>query len=248
MTFYEDPPLYDLPVPRSVLIILAHPDDAEFFAGGTLAKWAQAGADLSLYLLTSGDKGSGDLSQTPSGDLPRRREEETCQAAQVLGIREVIFQRWGDGEIMPDLALRRAIVRMIRLKQPEAVLSSDPQYRWRDASRINHPDHWSVAEAVQAAVYPAARDHLNFPELYFDEGLAPHKVRWLYLSLPLNPNYGVETTATRPQQIAALKCHASQIGDPAEFEARMAMRYDRSLSRDPHHKRYREWFRVIELG
>jgi LmbE family N-acetylglucosaminyl deacetylase len=126
-------------------------------------------------------------------------------------------------------------------------MSSDPLYRYRLDSRINHPDHYAVAEAVQHAVYPAARDHLNFAELYRDEGLAPHKVRWLYLALPTQPNYKVETTAQRPTQIAALKCHASQIGDPADFERRMAERYDTALTDKGDSPRYSELFYVIDL-
>jgi LmbE family N-acetylglucosaminyl deacetylase len=111
---------------------------------------------------------------------------------------------------------------------------------------VNHPDHWSVAEVVQAAVYPAARDHLNFVEMYQDEGLAPHKVRWLYMALALDPNYRMDISATLPLKIAALKHHASQIGDPVEFEKRMYERVDPEFSTDGHN-RYSEYFRVITL-
>jgi len=236
----------DLPNPLRVLCVYAHPDDAEFFCGGLLAKWAAEGVQITLYLLTSGDKGSGDLAQLNPQALVTQREAEARAAAAHLGIQEVIFQRWRDGELTPALALRRAIVRMIRLKCPDAVMSSDPLLRYRENHRINHPDHWIVAEAVQGAVYPAARDHLNFPELYQDEGLEPHKTRWLYMALPTDPNYKVETTAYRRTQIEALKLHASQIGEPDAFEKRMAERFDPELSAEGE-PRFAELFRVIEL-
>jgi LmbE family N-acetylglucosaminyl deacetylase len=235
-----------LPLPKRVLAVYAHPDDAEFFAGGTLALWAAGGAEISLCLVTSGDKGSGDLAAR-AASLAQTRESEARAAAAVLGIKEVIFLRQPDGEVFPTLDLRRHIVRMIRLKQPEALLSSDPLYRYRGHKRVNHPDHYQVAEAAHGAFYPAARDFLNFPELYFDEGLAPHKTRWLYLALPTAPNYALDITAYRAQQLAALKCHASQIGDPAAFEERMAQNYDREASPEDGPPRFVEYFQVIDL-
>lgn len=239
--------LTDLPTPQRVLCILAHPDDAEFFAGGTLAKWAAEGAYITLFLITSGDKGSNDITQRDPRSVAANREVETRAAAERLGMCEVIFLRWGDGELTPSLALRRQIVRMIRLKQPDAVMSSDPLLRYRADRSVNHPDHYAVAEATLNAVYPAARDHLNFLELYQDEGLEPHKVKWLYLSLTPDPNYKVETSDYRQQQIEALKLHQSQIGEPALFEQRMAERSDPELS-TAEQPRYAEYFRVIQLA
>lgn len=240
------PYLENLPTPQRVLIVLAHPDDAEFFAGGTLAKWAQEGAYLILCLITSGDKGSRDRSCLDPFQVSATRENEARAAAEKLGIKEVIFIRHRDGEIRDTIDLRREIVRMIRLKRPDTVVSSDPQLRWRGDNRLNHPDHWSVAEAVQGAVYPAARDHLNFLEMFRDEGLEPHKVQSLYMALPLQPNYRVETTDYYAIKIEALKEHRSQIGDPVEFEKRMRERIDPELSTDDH-PRYAEYFRVITL-
>lgn len=240
--------LKSLPTPEHCLIILAHPDDAEFFAGGTLAKWASDGCRLTLFLMTSGDKGSGDLTTLDGAKVAAIREEEARHAADKLGIQQVIFQRMKDGELSNSLELRRAIVRMIRLKRPDAVMSSDPMLRTRGHTRVNHPDHWSVAEAVLSAVYPAARDHLNFVELFRDETLAPHIVKWLYMALSPMPNYRVETTAYRQTQVDALKEHRSQVGDPALFEKRMRERYDPDLTRDENSPRFAEYFRVIQLN
>ncbi|MFP4322704.1 MAG: PIG-L deacetylase family protein [Anaerolineales bacterium] len=246
MTINPDTYLEDLPTPERVLIVMAHPDDAEFFAGGTLAKWAAAGAHLTLFLVTSGDKGSGDLEHDDPQQVAALREAETQAAAERLGIAEVIFLRWGDGELMPSLALRRHIVRMIRLQQPDAVMSSDPLRRYRGHTGLNHPDHYAVAEAVQNAVYPAARDHLNYLELYQDEGLVPHKARWLYKALATHPNYRVDTTAYRERQIAALQAHRSQVGEPDEFAKKMRERPDEPPA-DDGSPRFAEYFRVIDL-
>ncbi|KAB2905029.1 MAG: PIG-L family deacetylase [Anaerolineae bacterium] len=240
--------LRNLPTPEHCLIVLAHPDDAEFFAGGTLAKWAEEGCRLTLFLMTSGDKGSGDLTTLDGMQVAALRENEARCAAEKLGIGQVIFQRMKDGELSNSLELRRAIVRMIRLKRPDAVMSSDPLLRTRGHNRVNHPDHWSVAEAVLSAVYPAARDHLNFVELFRDENLAPHIVKWLYMALSPMPNYRVETTPYRRIQIDALKEHKSQVGDPVQFEKRMHERYDPDLTIDETSPRYAEYFRVIQLN
>jgi len=228
-----------------VLIIYAHPDDAEFFAGGTIARWADEGADITLFLISSGDKGTSDRSLS-SRELRDTREQETRAAAEQLGIRDVVFMRVPDGEIQPGLHLRRAIVRMIRLKRPDTVLSSDPVNRWRGDNRLNHPDHWIVASEVMSAVYPAARDHLNFPELLDDEGLEPHITPNLYLALPTEPNLLIETTAYQPQKLLALREHKSQIPDFDMLKKRLAENNDATLS-TPNEVRYAEYFRLITL-
>ncbi len=236
----------EYPTPERVLIIYAHPDDAEFFAGGTIARWAAEGAHITLLLVTSGDKGTGDRNLSPV-ELREIREQETCQAAEKLGIQDVIFMRWPDSELVPTLAMRRAFVRMIRLKRPDTVLSSDPTNRVRGSRRINHPDHWIVASEVMSAVYPAARDHLNFPELLVDEGLEPHITPHLYLALPIEPNLQVETTQFQQHKLMALREHKSQIADFDALEKRLKERVDETLS-TPDQPRYAEYFRLVTLA
>ncbi len=236
------------PVPKRVLVIFAHPDDAEFFSGGTLARWTSEGATISLVLVTSGDKGTDN--QTMSAEELRRiREDETRAAADRLGIQDVVFMRWPDSELTTTLAMRRAFVRMIRLKQPDTVLSSDPNTRWRRGSRrgLNHPDHWIVASEVLSAVYPAARDHLNFPELLYDEGLAPHVTPYLYLALPSEPNLRIETTEFQEPKLLALREHKTQIKDFETLRQRLAHDIDLSLS-SPDTRRYAEYYRLITLS
>lgn len=234
------------PKPQRVLAVYAHPDDAEFFSGGTLARWADEGATITLFLITSGDKGTGNRALSPS-ELRDIREAETRAAAAVLGIRDVVFMRCPDGELENSLALRRAIVRMIRLRQPDTLLSSDPQTRWRGARRLNHPDHWIVASEVMSAVYPAARDHLNFPELRIDEGLEPHITPHIYLALPTQPNLRIETTGYVEHKWRALCEHKSQITDCEALRQRLFKRIDLTLSTSEQ-SRYAEYFRFIDLS
>ena len=234
------------PIPKRVLIIYAHPDDAEFFAGGTIARWAAEGAKITLVLVTSGDKGTGrrDLSWQ---DLRNQREAETKAAAEHLGIENVVFMRWHDGELMPSMAMRRAFVRFIRLCKPDTVLSSDPEIRWRSGSRINHPDHWIVATEVMNAVYPAARDHLNFPELLDDEGLEPHITPYLYLALSHLPNLRILTDDYQEHKFLALTEHKSQVGEDLDkVRARIAKYADPELSTEDT-PRFAEYFRFIHL-
>lgn len=234
------------PVPKQVLAIYAHPDDAEFFAGGTLARWAADGAAITLVLVTSGDKGTGNRDLTWQ-ELRHIREAETQAAAAQLGISKVIFMRWRDGELQPTIAMRRAFVRFIRIYRPDAILSSDPSTRWRDDRRLNHPDHWIVASEVMHAVYPAARDHLNFPELLYDEGLEPHVTPHLYMSLSHQPNLRIVTTAFQEQKLRALAEHRSQVGeDEVLLHERLARYADPELSR-PAALEFTEYFRLITL-
>lgn len=236
----------DYTLPKKVLAIYAHPDDAEFFNGGTIARWADEGADITLVLVTSGDKGSSDRSMMWH-DLRDTREAETRAAAEALGINKVVFMRWRDGELEPSLIMRRAFVRFIRLEKPDSVLSTDPEIRWRNERRINHPDHWIVAQEVMNAVYPAARDHLNFPELLHDEGLEPHITPYLYLALSHHPNLRINVDAYQQQKFNALKAHRSQVGDDdAKLRERLERYADPELS-TPQQKHYNEYFRLISL-
>ncbi|MEL7674938.1 MAG: PIG-L family deacetylase, partial [Chloroflexota bacterium] len=164
------------PALNRVMGIFAHPDDPEFFCGGTFAKWAAEGREVIFVLATSGDKGSGDFSLTSEALVQMREAEERAAAAQ-LGVQDVIFLRYPDGELQPTLDLRRQLTRLIRLKRPDIVVTNDPTARWYGTTYLNHPDHRAIGDAALDAVFPAARDHLNFPELYRDEGLQPHKVR-----------------------------------------------------------------------
>jgi LmbE family N-acetylglucosaminyl deacetylase len=202
--------IIDPPAPASVLVVMAHPDDAEFSAGGTLARWTAEGARVTYCICTDGDKGTSDPGRDP-GEVAQMRIEEQRAAARVLGVEEVIFLGHPDGTLQPTLELRRDIVRVIRRVRPEAVLCPDPTRRF-GPEYINHPDHRAIGEVALDAVYPSARDPLVFPELV-DEGLAPHRVAQVFVANPSETTCLVDITGTLDRKLEALRQHRSQISD-----------------------------------
>lgn len=230
---------------QRVMGIFAHPDDPEFFSGGTFAKWAAEGKHITFVLATSGDKGSSDFAIT-SDELVEIREREERAAAAQLGVKEVIFLRYPDGELQPTLDLRRQLARLIRLKQPDIVVTNDPTARWYGDHYINHPDHRAIGDVTLDAVFPAARDHLTFPELYRDEGLMPHKVAKVYLCGPRDPNAKVDVTDHLETKIKALYEHKSQIADMEAMAKRQRENQDHEFVGDG--IRYTESFRVFTLS
>jgi LmbE family N-acetylglucosaminyl deacetylase len=231
--------------PRRVMAVFAHPDDAPFIVGGTLALWANQGDIITLVVATSGDKGSNDPVITPN-ELTVLREAEERAAAKVLGISDVVFLRHKDGELTPSLELRGEITRLIRLKKPNIVVTFDPTVFWTNNVSLNHPDHRAIGEATLDAVYPTARDRLNFPEHITAEGLETHKARTIYIAATNDPTHVVDITSTIEQKITALHEHKSQIPDMDAMGQRMRDRAidPRTTSDQP---RYIEHFRVINL-
>lgn len=228
-------------VPQKILVILAHPDDPEFFCGATLARWAAAGHEIHYCLLTCGDKGSNDRSIKPEA-LCGMRVEEQRAAAAVIGVKQVRFLGYEDGYVFPDLALRKEITRLIRQEKPDIVLTCDPLLVYAGETRLNHPDHRATGQAVIDAVFPAAGNHLYFPEL-LEEGLEPHTPREVWLSIPNTPTVTLDVTEYWEVKIRALQEHKSQIGDPQKLAERMRERRtpDSTLERP----RYEEKFRRL---
>ncbi len=229
-----------------VMGIFAHPDDPEFFCGATMARWAAQGVEITFVLATSGDKGSDDPQMT-SERLAEIREEEERNAAEALGVKEVIFLRHPDGELQPSLELRRELVRLIRLKKPDAVVTNDPTVFWYGTTYINHPDHRNIGQAVLEAVFPTARDRLNFIELERDEKLETHKVRYVYLTGSNEPTVTVDVTEHIQTQIKALREHKSQIKDMEAMAERIRTR-NLDPTAPPDAPRNIERFRVFTLS
>lgn len=211
------------------MVIYAHPDDPEFFSGGALIKWGLEGKELVYVLATSGDKGSDDPEMTTQR-LIEIREAEQRAAAKAAGAKTVIFLRYPDGELEPNLELRRALTRIIRQHKPDIVVTNDPATRYSASGSINHPDHRAIGDATLAAVYPAARDRHTFVELWRDEGLEPHKVRQVYLSGTRDPNVKINITDVLQQKIAAILEHKSQIKDVEGLTKRQHDSWDTSFS------------------
>ncbi len=200
-----------VPVPSSAMVIFSHPDDAEFVTAGTVAYWAEQGCEITYLSATSGDKGSSD-SDISREKLIETREKEQRAAADVLGVMHVEFLGYEDATLVADLELRLQITRMIRKYKPEAAICQDPTTRYVGQWYIQHPDHIAMGEAALAAIFPSARDHLTFPQL-LEEGLEPHKVKYVFLSGPTEPDVWIDTTSVFDKKVAALKAHASQVGD-----------------------------------
>jgi len=230
---------------QKILVVLAHPDDPEFFCGATTARWVRAGHQVTYCVITCGDKGSKDLSIS-SDELCAIRQKEQRKAAQVLGVEQVIFLNYPDGYLIPDLKLRKDITRVIRSVRPDIMITCDPQTLFTQFGGLNHPDHRAAGQAALDAVFPAARDHLNFPELLQDEKLEPHIVREVWVSGTLVPDTILDVTDTWEIKITALYEHKSQIGDPEQLAERLHNR--RTGDSTPENPRYEEKFRRLKLG
>lgn len=218
-----------------LLIVGAHPDDAEFGAGGTTAAFTAAGQAVHYIVCTDGSKGSKDRAVDPR-ELVRRRQAEQRAAAETLGVSSVVFLEQIDGELENSRAVRLRIARRIREVRPHVLITHDAWRPWQ-----LHPDHRATGLAVTDA-FVAARDHLYLPELLY-EGLEPWRAPELWLWGSLDPDHWVDTTATVDRKLAALRCHESQIKDMAALDERM-----RKAAREigePHGYAYAEAFKRL---
>jgi LmbE family N-acetylglucosaminyl deacetylase len=205
----------DAEIPASALAVYAHPDDPEISAGGALAAWAEAGADVSVVITTRGDKGT----QDPGADLhelAQLRIEETAKAAALLGFTGHFHLGYPDGGLPDDRTLRGAITRHVRELRPQVVLCPDPTAVFFGDRYYNHHDHRVTGWATLDAVAPAAGNPHYFPE-HLTEGLAVHHVQAVYLSGTLEPNCWIDISPTLERKIDALFCHASQLTETGEW-------------------------------
>jgi LmbE family N-acetylglucosaminyl deacetylase len=202
---------------RRVMVIVAHPDDAEFIAGGSLAAWVGQGTSAQYVVVTDGSKGSPERGVTAAKLAEVRRREQQA-AARLIGVEQVVFLGRPDNELVADLELRRLLTREIRRGRPDVVITHDPTTFYYD-DYINHPDHRAAGEAALYAIFPTSRDHLNFPEL-LAEGLEPHKVTHVLLGGSRQPDVWVDIGDTMEAKLAALREHKSQFAD----QDRMAQR------------------------
>lgn len=208
--------------PQRFMVIVAHPDDADFGPAGTAATWIDAGAVGWLVCCTSGDAGGEDPTLDPL-ELARAREEEQRLAARIVGYAGVSFLHQPDGALVNDLPLREMLVREIRTFRPDAVLTGDPEVIIHTGGSVNHTDHRAAAMAAVDAVYPAARNPMAFPWLA-KGGLAAHKVRRLYLMWSNQPDVWIDVSAAVDRKIDALRSHASQLHEPEAVFKRIRSR------------------------
>ena len=204
--------------PARALVIAAHPDDIEFVCAGTIAKWVRAGSDVRYVLATSGDAGTHQFGVTRE-ELATRREEEQRAAARAVGVEEVVFLGYRDGEVTPSLALRRDLVREIRRFRPQIAICFDPTRLYVGGSYINHPDHRAVGQAALDALSPTAAMPLSFQEQVEVEGLAPYRVRHILVASTHHPDTWVDIAETIELKVEALRKHDSQLDGRRDYEA-----------------------------
>jgi LmbE family N-acetylglucosaminyl deacetylase len=233
-------------LPKIAMSIHAHPDDQEFTVAGTLAKWARNGCRVIPVIVTSGDAGSNDPSKGADykPELSKLREAEQSAACAALGLAGTVYLRYPDGELEATLSLRRDLTRLIRRHRPEAVVIGDPQAVFYGNGYINHPDHRAAAQAALYAAFPSAGTRLIFPEL-LEEGLEPHNVKRVYIHGPEKPDTWVDITETLDVKIAALKKHASQLG---EWDPEKMIREWAAEEGKEHKMEYAEAYKVMILS
>lgn len=229
--------------PSRVMAIVAHPDDIEFGAAGTIARWVQSGATAAYVLVTSGDVGIAEPGMTKA-QAATIREAETLAAAKIVGVEDVTFLREPDGMVVNTLDLRKRLVRQIRRFRPEVIIAMDPTVMYTPMGGINHPDHRAVGEATMDAIFPACSQPNLFQELE-EEGIFACRVRKVYVSSRGEGDTFVDISSTIDLKIAALKAHHSQVGAMEGLEERMRA----FAARNGHGKEmaHAEVFRVLTL-
>lgn len=198
--------------PKVVLGIAAHPDDLDYYAGGAMATFARQGAQVYYLVLTDGSKGTTDRTIIPEQLRDMRRDEER-KAANILGVTQVFFCDFPDGELQNTLEVKREIVKIIRQTKPDVVVTLDPTIIYSAKTGfINHPDHRAAGQATMDAAYPLARDHMSFADL-LTEGYEPHNTATLLLSTldAIEPTFAVDISDTLELKYQALAAHASQL-------------------------------------
>ncbi len=209
-----------------ILSITAHPDDVDFGVAGTIASWTDAGIEVVYCVVTDGDAGGFDET-FPRAEMPALRRAEQVAAAKCVGVHDVRFLGYPDGQVEATLDLRRDLARVIRQVRPDRVVCSSPERNYARAG-ISHPDHRAVGSATLDAVYPDARNPFAFPELLERESLAAWTVREVWIAGSQAPDHYVDVTATFPRKIAALRAHESQTGGAEDLAERIRARLART--------------------
>jgi LmbE family N-acetylglucosaminyl deacetylase len=204
---------------QRALVIVAHPDDVDFGAAGTVATWTASGIEVAYCIVTDGDAGGFDPN-VPRAEIPSIRRAEQTAAAKVVGVSDIAFLGYPDGRLLATLELRRDLAREIRRVRPQRVLCPSPERNWQ---RIfaSHPDHLAAGEASMAAVYPDARNPFAHPEL-LEEDYEPWSVVEVWMMASPTRNRWVDITDSLPRKLDALRSHVSQHTDvDAKLEERM---------------------------
>ena len=226
--------------PQRVLVITPHPDDADFWCSGTIAKWIGDGATVRYVLCTDGGKGTTDPNIS-SAELSKIREQEQADAAESLGVQELVLLHHPDGFLEDEDEFRKELVRQIRQVQPDVVLCPEP-YRKNLAW---HRDHRITGQVTLDAVFPCARDHLHFVELWRDEGLEPHKTGTILFWGTEQADTIIDISDSMDAKFKAVSAHQSQMDGRTAKEIEEFIKERAQVSEGGSGKEYVEAFRKI---
>ena len=230
-----------------ILVITAHPDDADFGSAGTVAGWTDAGIDVRYCIVTDGDAGGSDAAVSRP-DMARLRRAEQAAAAKQVGVHDLRFLGYPDGQVEATIGLRRDLARVIRQVRPDRVVCQSPERNYARPG-ASHPDHRAVGSAALDAVYPDARNPFAFPGLLSEDGLEAWTVREVWFSGSPTPNHYVDITDTFGRKLAALRAHVSQIRDPDGLEDMLRGWLSRSAAQGGlPDGRLAEAFQVLQTG
>ena len=202
------------------LVVTAHPDDVDFGAAGTVASLVAAGTKVTYCVITSGDAGGFDPA-VPRSEIPRIRQEEQQAAGAIVGVTDVRFLGYIDGELTVSHDLRRDLSRVIRQVRPDLMIIQSPERNW---ARIpaSHPDHLAAGEASMYAIYPDARNQFAHVSLFNDEQLEAWTVPEVWVMASPNPDTYVDVTEQFDRKITALRAHESQTAHMDDLAERIA--------------------------
>ncbi len=232
------------------MVVVAHEDDAEFGCAGTVALWVREGWDV--YYVICADGGSGgpddatDVSQEARQKIVETRKQEQRNAGAVLGLKDVYFLGYPDGQLEPSLALRKALVRLLRIHKPARVICQSPDRSWTPSLIIQryHHDHIAAGRATLEAIYPSAQNPWDFPEL-LQEGLSPHKISEIYIMGAPVENSSVDTTSAMETKMQALHAHTSQFAGGGEDVEQLLRSIDGETGKRYGHT-YAEGFHLVK--
>lgn len=207
---------------KNILVMLAHPDDPEYFCGASIARWVKNGHKVDYCLFTKGEKGTDDPSIHPD-KLAIQRMIEQRKAGDILGVGDISYLNYKDGYLRPELTVLKEVVAVIRRKKPDVVVTCDPTNFYPREDYINHPDHRAAGQIVLEASFPASGNPHYFPEL-LTQGLAPHTIVEVWCALAVQPNSTINVTEYWPLKVEALLQHKSQIKDESNLRQRMVAR------------------------
>ena len=228
---------------RRVLVIMAHPDDPDFTCAGASIQMARQGIEVTYMLLTNGDKGNHNPEITRNQLIARRKIEQRA-AADLCGVKQVLFMGEEDGFLRPTRAIRKRVTREIRRLRPDLIICPHPDRYLVGNGYINHPDHRNAGLVALEAIFPAADNPMFYPDMA-DEGYLPHKISQLYVSGHDEPNTEIDITADMELKVQAILCHKTQIANPEEAPKRWKERWGEQQADGS--MRYFERFRAMKF-